>query len=146
MSFDSLLPSNTRRGQAGCPTHESINLAAQNREYSFVVASQHKGVVPEILETLLQERKDVKVLLRQATSNGDRAMMVIYDLRQKAIKVAANAFCERSQNDCALCLAPSCSRAAGTLDLQMASWERPAPGFAACQLRSVHWRSGERCC
>jgi DNA polymerase elongation subunit (family B) len=68
---------------------ERVELVEQGREYCY--AAEHKGVVPEILEGLLQERRDVKALIKREL---DPAMKIIYDLRQKAIKVAANAFCE----------------------------------------------------
>ena len=94
MSFDSLLPPNALRAagdhsRQSWPTHESVGLPDQHREYGFVVASSHKGVVPEILETLLRERQEVKAKIR---NTRDPSMRVIYDLRQKALKIAANAF------------------------------------------------------
>jgi DNA polymerase delta subunit 1 len=88
MSFDTLLPGGIRQAVAQ-PAHETVALPEQGKEYSFVSKDQHKGVVPEILEMLLEERADVKLMLRDEL---DPAMRVIYDLRQKALKVAANAF------------------------------------------------------
>ena len=54
-----------------------------------MTADCHKGVVPEILENLLAERREVKALIAQET---DESMRIILDLRQKSIKIAANAF------------------------------------------------------
>ena len=69
------------------PQHEIIRL--EGGSFGFVVADEHKGVVPEILENLLAERREVKALLRD---ERDEVMRTILDLRQKAIKIAANAF------------------------------------------------------
>jgi DNA polymerase delta subunit 1 len=90
MSYDTLLTAAAQKS-ATAPQHEVVHLTSggSDRDFGYVTADTHKGVVPEILENLLAERKEVKALLRDET---DDSMRVILDLRQKSIKVAANAF------------------------------------------------------
>ena len=90
MSYDTLLHASAQKS-ATAPQHEVVHLTSggSDRTYGYVTTNHHKGVVPEILENLLAERREVKALIAQET---DESMRIILDLRQKSIKVAANAF------------------------------------------------------
>jgi len=61
---------------------------------SFVRAHVRKGVVPLVLEALLQARKRVKQQLDQMEAGGPIQQVDLYNVlneRQKALKVSANA-------------------------------------------------------
>eukprot|EP01135_Chromosphaera_perkinsii_P004895 Nk52_evm15s303 gene=Nk52_evmTU15s303 len=50
------------------------------------------GVLPKLLETLVNRRKQVKSLIKSEnkSSNPDQAKLVLYDIRQRALKLTAN--------------------------------------------------------
>ena len=114
MSYDTLLSSAAANSQHA-PPHEVVHLnSGGRRDFGYVTADTHKGVVPEVLENLLAERKEVKQLLK---NERDDDMRTILDLRQKAIKVAANAFCKSSQSTSGLHLHTTKMRASSTYPL-----------------------------
>ncbi len=90
MSYDTLLHASAQKSPSA-PQHEVVRLTSggSNRAYGYVTSDHHKGVVPEILENLLAERREVKGLIKD---EADESMRIILDLRQKSIKIAANAF------------------------------------------------------
>jgi DNA polymerase I len=51
-----------------------------------------RGIVPEILESLLEERIYYKKLEKQAIADGDKMMELVYHLKQIAVKILMNAF------------------------------------------------------
>lgn len=59
----------------------------------FVKASEHKGILPQILEELLATRKAAKKLMKEEKAKGkdwDPLTYAVYDGRQLALKVSAN--------------------------------------------------------
>eukprot|EP00486_Rosalina_sp_Unknown_P012192 CAMPEP_0201594458 /NCGR_PEP_ID=MMETSP0190_2-20130828/191769_1 /ASSEMBLY_ACC=CAM_ASM_000263 /TAXON_ID=37353 /ORGANISM="Rosalina sp." /LENGTH=750 /DNA_ID=CAMNT_0048054083 /DNA_START=795 /DNA_END=3044 /DNA_ORIENTATION=- len=58
----------------------------------FVKSSVQKGILPEILENLLSERKKVKKMMKELAKSGkkDTALYAIYNGRQLALKISAN--------------------------------------------------------
>ncbi|KXS19990.1 hypothetical protein M427DRAFT_399532 [Gonapodya prolifera JEL478] len=58
------------------------------QECYFVKSNVKKGIVPEILEAFLAERKKVK---KQMAETSDAAMKIVLNGRQTALKVCANA-------------------------------------------------------
>ena len=62
-----------------------------NQDY-FVKADVQKGVLPEILEHLLSERKKVKKMMKNLAKQGkkDTMLYAVYNGRQLALKISAN--------------------------------------------------------
>ena len=60
---------------------------------SFVKASTHKGILPQILEELLSARKKAKADMKAEKAKGkdfDPLTYAVYDGRQLALKISAN--------------------------------------------------------
>lgn len=58
--------------------------------YWFVSAEKQKGLFPEMLELLMQERADAKILMNNAKKEGNKHMAEIYDITQNSLKLASN--------------------------------------------------------
>jgi DNA polymerase elongation subunit (family B) len=58
--------------------------------YWFVSGEKQKGLFPEMLELLLNERNDAKKLKEEAILCGDTYMQEIHDILQNALKIVAN--------------------------------------------------------
>jgi len=58
-----------------------------HRRYKFIKAEHKKGILPELVSYLIDERNRVKKQMKAATNP---TMKVILDMRQKGLKVSAN--------------------------------------------------------
>jgi DNA polymerase elongation subunit (family B) len=58
-----------------------------HRKYSFMKKEYKRGVIPTIIQNLLDSRKAVKEIMKTCTDEGER---VVHDKRQLALKVSAN--------------------------------------------------------
>jgi DNA polymerase delta subunit 1 len=56
----------------------------------YVKSNVRKGILPIILETLLEKRKQAKNGMALAIKQGDKAKSIMYDKRQLLLKLAAN--------------------------------------------------------
>lgn len=57
------------------------------RKYSFMKKEYKRGVIPTIIQNLLDSRKAVKEVMKTCTDEGER---IVQDKRQLALKVSAN--------------------------------------------------------
>ena len=60
----------------------------ENKDICFLTTKQRKGILPEILESLLSERKRVKKMMKQVNEHSTEYQ--VYNGRQLALKVCAN--------------------------------------------------------
>merc|ERR1719211_120395 len=62
-----------------------------NNDY-FIKSHVQKGVLPEILEHLLTERRKVKKMMKELVKTGkkDSMLYAVYNGRQLALKISAN--------------------------------------------------------
>lgn len=61
----------------------------KNKKYRFRFYKKQEGILPKILRELINQRNQVKKLM---STEKDPLMKVIYDKRQWALKISANAF------------------------------------------------------
>lgn len=60
----------------------------ENKDICFLTSEKRKGILPEILESLLSERKRVKKMMKQVSEHSTEYQ--VYNGRQLALKVCAN--------------------------------------------------------
>ena len=75
-------------------TEESPELKDDEKHTSplddvFVDSKVHKGIIPRILEGLLEARANVKKMMREAKTDDEKAIL---DARQSALKILLNSF------------------------------------------------------
>lgn len=83
LSPDTLLP---RECETSIP-HASIQISPDRAPLRFVAASHCRGLLPKILDTLLQERKRVKKAMAKEECPFRRQLL---DAKQLALKISAN--------------------------------------------------------
>lgn len=70
------------------PGYEYFDFTTDQGHFYFV--QNVPGILPEMVKALGDMRAAAKTLMRKAKADGNKAMEVIYDSRQKAIKVCSN--------------------------------------------------------
>lgn len=84
LCYSTFVPSNQRRH----PNIEYRTIQSEGNTYTF--QRTIKGLLPQMLQSLLHFRKQTKQAMKQASQDGNSALARLLDLKQKAIKVSAN--------------------------------------------------------
>lgn len=88
MDFNSLYPSIIQEYNICFTTMERSENLDEDALPSFPEADQEAGVLPTEIRKLVESRKQVKQLMKQANISSDLKLQ--YDIRQKALKLTAN--------------------------------------------------------
>lgn len=83
----SLIPPESDISDDKCNVIEWEDDLGQKFKYRFIKKEFHKGILPQLLENFISQRKEVR---KQAKTEKDETVRVVLDKRQLALKTSAN--------------------------------------------------------
>ncbi|KAE9979169.1 hypothetical protein BLS_010101 [Venturia inaequalis] len=88
MDFNSLYPSIIQEYNICFTTVERANLKEDDEQVPDVPGDQALGILPKLIATLVNRRREVKKLMKDKTATPDQ--LATYDIKQLALKLTAN--------------------------------------------------------
>ncbi|KAK0203170.1 hypothetical protein DFS33DRAFT_1345437 [Desarmillaria ectypa] len=88
MYFNSLYPSIIQEYNIDFITVDSIDNEHESISWSHLVLRSPQGVLPQLIATLVNRRRQVKSLMKDKTATP--AQLLQYDIKQQALKLTAN--------------------------------------------------------